>query len=68
MKELIGTIKNIRTKTKTDAEGDTTHVTTINLEIEDLDRNSLDNLSWAEFVGRQCALDMAAPADKLTTT
>lgn len=55
-----GTVKNIRTKSKAEDEGNVVHITTITAEFEDLDQPMLEELAFAEHLGRSLTMEVHA--------
>ena len=50
--KLDGRIKNIKTHTKAQAGGNVSHVTTVTLELNDLDMVTLERLAYVEYAKR----------------
>jgi|TARA_Y100000310_G_scaffold330779_1_gene403036 hypothetical protein len=55
---IDGMVKNVRTKTKAEDEGNVTHLTTVTVEFEDLDRSLLEQLAFAEKLGRYLTMEL----------
>lgn len=57
---IDGKVKNIRTKSKAEDEGNVTHITTVTAEFEDLDQSMLEQLAFAEHFGRFLTMELHA--------
>ena len=55
---LDGKIKNVRTKSKAEDEGNVKHITTVTAEFEDLDRSTLEELAFAEHFKRFLTMEV----------
>jgi len=63
---IDGKVKNIRTKTKAEDEGNVTHITTVTAEFEDLNREVLEEMAFAEHFGRFLTMELHAQKVKPT--
>ena len=63
---IDGKIKNIRTKSKAEDEGNVVHTTTVTAEFEDLDQHLLEQLAIAEHLGRFLTMELHAKSDAPT--
>jgi len=57
-RRIDGKIKGVRTHSKAEDEGNVRHVTTIKLEVEDLDQHLLEQLALAEYGGRLLTIEL----------
>ena len=55
---IDGKVKNIRTKSKAEDEGNIRHITTGTAEFEDLDHHLLEELAFAEHFGRFLTMEL----------
>ena len=55
---IDGRVKNIRTKSKAEDEGNIIHTTVVTAEFEDLDRHVLEELALAEHLGQFLTMEL----------
>jgi hypothetical protein len=66
---IDGKIKGIRTKHKATDEGNVLHITTVTVEIEDLDQTVLEEMAFAEYGNRRLTMELSTPGrGSLNTT
>ena len=57
---IDGKIRNIRTKSVAEDEGNVLHITTVTAEFEDLDRSILEEMAMAEKFNRLLTMEVHA--------